>query len=170
MDTIECIHTRRSIRKYTSQEVSDDLINQLLEAAMNAPSANNEQPWHFIVIKDKDILSRISQFHQYIRMAKDSPVGILVCSDNKLNASQADFWVQDCAAATQNILLAAHALGLGAVWTGIYPKPELMRKFSDELTLPANIVPFAFIPFGHPAQKTGRVDRYKKERVHNDKW
>ena len=137
---------------------------------MNAPSANNEQPWHFIVVRDKSILDRISQFHQYIKMAKTASLGILVCADMKLNVSSVDFWVQDCAALTQNILLAAHALGLGAVWTGVYPKDELMEKFRDEFHMPKNIIPFAFIPIGYPAQKSGKLDRYRKDRVHVDKW
>ncbi|MDW7754170.1 MAG: nitroreductase family protein, partial [Brevefilum sp.] len=118
MRTLEAIFTRRSVRDFKHDPVSDNDLNDLLRAAMQAPSAKNEQPWHFIVIDDPEILHAIPEFHPYSKMLMDAPLAILVCSDRKLETKRAS-WLQDCSAATQNILLAAHALGLGAVWLGI---------------------------------------------------
>ena len=169
MDAIECIHTRRSIRKYEDKDVPDDLIKQILEAAMTAPSAGNQQPWHFIVIKDRKLLAKITEFHEYAQMCKDAHMAILVCGDIN-SVKYKDMWEQDCSAATQNILLAAHALGLGAVWCGVYPRELKMQGFLKLLGIPEKIIPFSLVPIGYPAQKSGKVERYKKEKVHNDKW
>jgi nitroreductase len=169
MDALDCIHTRRSIRKYEDKGVPDDLIKQILEAAMTAPSAGNQQPWQFIVIKDKKLLNKITEFHEYAQMCEDSPLAILVCADIH-SIRHEGMWEQDCSAATQNILLAAHALGLGAVWCGVYPREPKMRGFIELLDIPEKIIPFSLIPMGYPAQKSGRVERYKKERVHSDGW
>jgi len=136
MEILEAIKTRRSIRKFTDKKVSkEDIntlkvskedINTLLEAAMQAPSAGNQQPWEFIVIDDRKILDVIPDFHPYSKMLKESPIAILVCG--KIDATKyCGYWVQDCSAATQNILLAAHGVGLGAVWLGIYPKIALQQ-------------------------------------------
>jgi nitroreductase len=168
MDALECLHTRRSIRKYTDKNVSDDLIKQLLEAAMTAPSAGNSQPWHFVVIRDRKILDTISTTHEYSKMCKEVNCAILVCGDMKLNYK--DFWVQDCSAATMNILYAVHALGLGAVWCGVYPVEKKIEDFKKFFKLPEDIIPLSLIPIGYPAQKSGRVERYKEERVHKEIW
>jgi nitroreductase len=169
MDALECIHTRRSIRKYLDKDISDDLIRQILEAAMTAPSAGNQQPWHFIIIKDKTILNKIAQFHEYAQMCKEAHVAILVCADIK-SLRHEGMWEQDCSAATQNILLAAHALGLGAVWCGVYPREPKMEGFRELCNTPENIIPFSLIPIGYTEQKSNRVVRFKKERVHKNKW
>jgi len=169
MDAIECINTRRSIRKYLDTEVSDDLITQILEAAMTAPSAGNQQPWQFVVIKDRNLLNKITEFHEYAQMCRTANLAILVCAD--LSSIQHEgMWEQDCSAAAQNILLTAHALGLGAVWCGVYPREPKMKGFRQLLKIPEKIIPFSLIPIGYPAQKSGKVDRYKKERIHYDKW
>jgi nitroreductase len=170
MDALECINTRRSIRRYQEKSVEDDVIFQVLRAGMMAPSAHNEQPWHFIVVKERERLERVSGFHPYIRMAKNAPVGILVCGDVKLNKSEREFWLQDCSAATQNILLAIHALGLGGVWTGIYPNERLIEVFRKEFNLPENVIPFSFIPLGYPAEKSSSQDRFNKSRIHLENW
>ncbi len=165
MDLIENIKTRRSIRTYTKQNIEKSQILLLLESAMYAPSAHNEQPWQFIVVDDTSILEKISWFHQWITMAKEAPVGILVCWD--LNKDVAGgFWIQDCAAATQNILLTAHNLWLGTVWTGIYPQKDIIEKFSSFFKLPEHIVPFAFIPLGYPAGEWRAGNRFKEEKIH----
>jgi len=169
MDALECINTRRSIRKYLDKEVSDDLIKQILEAAMTAPSAGNQQPWQFIVIKDRKLLNKIPEFHEYAQMCKEANLAILVCADTS-SLRHEGMWEQDCSAATQNILLAAHALGLGAVWCGVYPREPKMNGFTQLLNIPDKIIPFSLIPIGYPAQQSGKVERYKKEKIHFDRW
>jgi nitroreductase len=123
MDAIEAILGRRSIRSYTDKPVAKETVQQLLEAAMAAPSAGNQQPWHFVVVDDRALLEKITTVHPYAQMAKSAQLGILVCGDLSLEMHQG-YWVQDCAAATENLLVAAHALGLGAVWTGVHPRSE----------------------------------------------
>jgi nitroreductase len=169
MDTFEAIHTRRSIRQFTGGEVSEDQVQKILSAAMCAPSAGNAHPWHFLVLRERAILDRIPEIHPHALMTKQASLGILVCGDLQLEKYQG-FWVEDCAAATQNLLLAAHALGLGAVWTGIYPDAERTATFQTEFTLPETIIPFAFIPMGPPAQILSRKDIYLPERVHVNGW
>lgn len=169
MDALEVINTRRSIRKYKEGEISKETINKILEAGMSAPSAINEQPWHFVVITEKNILKKIPEIHPHASMATKATIAILVCGDLNLEKAKG-FWVQDCSAATQNILLAIHALGLGAVWTGVYPRQKRIDGFRKLFNLPENIIPFAFIPVGYPAEKPFKADRFKKERIHYNKW
>lgn len=169
MDTLEALRTRRSIRNYNVQDVEAELIREILAAGMCAPSAGNEQPWHFIVITEKRILEEIPRISPYAAMARDASVAILICGDLTLERI-AGFWVQDCAAATQNMLLAAHALGLGAVWTGIYPMQDRVAGFRELLDIPDTVVPFALIPLGYPAHEPRKEDRFKKERIHYNTW
>jgi nitroreductase len=166
---LDFINTRRSIRKYKEGEIKEEDINGILEAAMQAPSARNQQPWHFIVIKDKGLLEKVVEFHPNASMAKQASLGILVCGDLNLETAKG-MWVQDCSAATQNILLAVHALNLGAVWTGIYPREQRMEGFRKMFDLPENIIPFSFMPIGYPDEESFKADRFKKERIHYDKW
>ncbi len=169
MDTLEAIHTRRSIRRYTSQSVEDELIQEILAAGMSAPSAGNQQPWQFIVITNKSVLEEIPHISPYAAMVREAPVAILICGDLKLERFKG-FWVQDCSAATQNMLLAAHALGLGAVWTGIYPMQDRVEGFKKLLRIPEDVIPFALIPIGYPAQQSRRENRLKEDRIHYNHW
>jgi len=169
MDAIKALNTRRSIRKYNEGKISEETISKILEAGMEAPSAINEQPWHFIVITDKEILNKIPEIHPHALMARQATIGIIVCCDLSLEKAK-DMWVQDCSAATQNILLAVHALGLGAVWTGVYPRKERVDGFKEMFNLPKDIIPFLFIPIGYPAEKPFKADRFKKSRIHYNKW
>ena len=169
METIEAIMTRRSIRKYTDKPVPDEVVKQLLQAAMAAPSARNEQPWHFVVISDRSLLNQVPSFHPYSHMLKEAALAILVCVDPQLEISRGR-GVLDCSAATENILLAAHALGLGAVWLGIYPAEERMAGIRKLLNMPVDIVPISLVSVGYPDEKLKKEDRYKSERVYLDKW
>lgn len=169
MDALTCLMTRRSIRAYAPGDVSDDLLGKLLRAAMAAPSAGNAQPWHFVAIRDRASLDAIANFHPYARMCRQAPLAILICAE-PAREKYKGFWVQDCSAATMNLLLAAHALGLGAVWVGVYPEQDRMEGFRKLLGLPAGIAPFALAPVGHPAQKAGEADRFAPDRVHADRW
>lgn len=169
MDALEAIRTRRSVRKFTLQPVGEDLIEALLRAAMSAPSAGNQQPWHFIVVDDRATLDRIPTFSPYAAMCRQAPLGILVCGDTTLE-KHPGYWIQDCSAATQNLLLAAHALGLGAVWTGIHPREERIRGFRELFALPDTIMPLAFVVIGYPAEHPAPQDRFRPERIHRNRW
>jgi nitroreductase len=162
---------RRSIRKYTEQPVPDDLVHRLLVAATSAPSANNQQPWHFVVIRERAVLDAVPSFHPYSQMLKQASDAVLVCGDPALQKDPiVDYWVQDCAAATENILIEAAALGLGAVWLGIHPRPERVAGMRRLLGIPDAIVPFALVPVGYPAEEKPPADRYDEARVHRNRW
>lgn len=166
---LETILKRRSIRKYKSESVPEDKVKQLLQAAMAAPSAGNQQPWHFVVINNRTKLDEIPKFHPYAQMVKEAPLAILVCGDTE-NEKHKGFWVQDCSAATENLLLAAQALGLGAVWVGVYPRDERVQGFRQLLNIPEGIMPFALVPVGYPAESKQPADRFDESRVHLNSW
>jgi nitroreductase len=169
MDTLEAIRTRRSIRRYTDEPVSDEAVRALLEAAMRAPSAGDERPWHFVVIRDRATLAAVAKVHPYGHMAAHAAVAVLVCGD-LAEESHRGMWVQDCSAATENLLLAAAALGLGAVWCGVHPRPDREDGLRKVLGIPAGVVPFALVPIGHPAETLPPEDRYDPTRIHADRW
>jgi nitroreductase len=166
---MEAILTRRSVRKYTDREVPDTVVTDLLRAAMAAPSAQNQQPWQFVVVRDRGLLESLAAAHPYGGMTRDAQVAIVVCGDLTREKSPG-FWVQDCAAATENLLIAANAAGLGAVWTGIYPREERVARVGAILGLPDHIVPLAVVPIGYPAEHPAPVDRFEPGRVHVDRW
>jgi len=169
MEALEAIHTRRSIRKYQDKPVPDELIQRILAAAMSSPSANNTQPWHFVVITDREVLAQIPKVNPNATMATDAPLAILVCGDVTL-AMAPGYWVVDCSAAVENLLLAAHALGLGAVWTAVYPREERIEGFRRLLGLPENVAGHSLIVLGYPAETRPPQDRYREDRVHRERW
>jgi len=163
------IFERRSIRKYTSQAVSSEQIKTLLTAAMSAPSAGNEQPWEFVVITERELLDSIPEIHPYSHMLKEASVAILVCG-NLQRERHSGFWVQDCSAAAENLLIAVQEMELGAVWLGIYPETDRVEKFRAKFGLPKEVVPLCLIPIGVPAESKTTHDRYKDDRVHRNQW
>lgn len=167
MDALEVIFTRRSIRRYTSEAVTDEELKTLLEAGMNAPSANNRQPARYIVVDDRAKLNAIMEVHPYSRMLAEAPMAIVVCGDTEVSSS---YWQQDCAAATENILLAARALGLGSVWMGVYPNEDRTAAVIALFGMPDTVKPMCIIAVGHPAEQKGRVDRYDEGKIHNNVW
>ncbi len=169
MEALEAIMTRRSIRSYKPQQVPPELITKALEAAMNAPSAGNEQPWHFLVLTERQALEAIPRFHPYAHMLHTAAAAILVCGDERLEKHKGH-WIQDCAAATENILLAAHALGLGAVWVGIYPIMDRVDATRALLGIPDHVIPFSLIPLGYPDETPPPAKRYNPARVHHNRW
>lgn len=169
MDIMEAILTRRSIRDFTSQPIPGELIKTLLAAAMQAPSAGNAQPWHFIVVTDRERLTAMANAHPYGKMLAIAPLGIVVCADLDMQKHEG-FWIQDCSAAVQNLLLAAHAHGLGGVWIGIYPVKERIKSLSQIVKLPARVVPLCIVAVGYPAEKKSPVDRFRQDRVHQEQW
>ncbi|NLV91675.1 MAG: nitroreductase family protein [Firmicutes bacterium] len=166
---MEFILTRRSIRKYTAEPVAPEDVEDLLRAAMSAPSARNEQPWHFIVITEQEVKEALMEMHPYAKMLVEAPVAILVCGDKTLETSPG-YWMIDCSAATQNILLAAHSKGLGAVWLGVYPRQERMEPFAKLMGLPEHVIPFSLVALGHPAEEKPPADRFNPERIRYNRW
>jgi len=169
MDAMEAIISRRSIRRYTGQTIPGEMIEQLLQAAMSAPSAGNMQPWQFVIIDDRKILDKIPKVHPYATMVREAPLAILVCGDLDLDGF-GGYWVQDCSAATENLLIAAHARGLGAVWLGVYPRDERVQALRELLNIPEHITPFAVIPLGYPAEESSKEDRFDRSKVHRNHW
>ena len=169
MEALDAILSRRSICRYTAKQVSPEIIHTLLEAAMAAPSANNKQPWHFVIITERAILNAIPDFHPYSRMLFEAPLAILVCGDTALE-SHPGYMAQDCSAAVENILIAARGLGLGTVWLGVYPREERMKGMRDLLKIPDAFIPFALISIGYPAEEKPPSARYDESRVHHNGW
>jgi nitroreductase len=169
MDTFTALHTRRSIRNFTDQAVSEEALHALLDAAMIAPSAGNAQPWQYIVVDDAAILRQVPDINPYAGMAPKAPVSIVVCGDLSAEKYQG-FWVQDCSAAIQNMLLAATALGLGTVWTGIHPMRDRVSAFQQLLKLPEHIVPLGLIVIGHPAAPFEKKSRFDAAKIHHNFW
>ena len=169
MDALEAIHTRRSIRKYQDKSVPEEIVRQVLAAAMMAPSARNAQPWQFLVVDDRQLLSEYAAKHRNAAMAPRAPLAILVCGDLRLEKS-AGYWPVDCAAAVENLLLAVHALGLGAVWTGVYPREERMATLRQLCKLPDQVMPHSLIVLGYPAEQAASQDRYRADRVRRNRW
>jgi nitroreductase len=169
MEALQAIKTRRSIRKFLDKPVPGKIINEILEAAMFAPSAGNEQPWQFIVLDDRAMLDAIPKICATASMCRQSPLAILVCSDSSLE-KYPGFWIQDCSAAVENMLLAAHCIGLGAVWAGIYPLKDRVLAFKKHLALPEEITPFALVALGYPNEMPAMPQRYREDRVHYNGW
>lgn len=164
------IITRTSIRNFTEQGISDDIKIALLHAGMAAPSGVNKQPWEFILIDDKDILNALAGSLPYAKMTANAPMAIAICgnSDRFLDDEDSTLWVQDLSAASENILLAAHSFGLGAVWTCLYPHEDRMSAASRILRLKEGIIPFNLIPIGYPAKTHAPIDKWHSDRVHHN--
>lgn len=169
MDAVQAIMSRRSVRRFSGRPVEEQAVEALLRAAMQAPSAHNYQPWHFVVIRDRRALAEVPRFHRYAAMLPEADLAVVVCGDPALEAREATL-NQDCGAAVQNLLLAAHALGLGAVWLGVHPDPARVEGLRRLTGLPPNILPVALVAVGHPAETPGAQDRYRPERVHRERW
>ena len=167
MNIIEAIAARRSIRDFTEQEVTDEDVREFLTAGMNAPSARNTQPWHFIVIRDRDTIDKIVDVCPNGSMLKKAPMAVLVLGDLSLTD---DYWVVDCSAAVQNILLAAEARDLGACWVGVYPRQPRIDGLKKLFGLPEEIMPHSLIALGHPAEKKAPNNNYKEDRIRYEKW
>lgn len=170
--TIDNIMTRTSVRSYSDKKVEKETIDTLLQAAMAAPSAGNKQPWRFVVIADKNILTSISENFQTMTMARNASVAVIMCGDMSatFDGDGRDYWIEDVSASSENLLLAAHAMGLGAVWCGIYPVQARVSQFSEMLHLPENIIPMACICIGYPLGENKPKDKWKPEYIHYNSW
>ncbi len=164
---IENIMTRTSIRKFKQQPVEAEKVETMLRAAMAAPTAMNKQPWHFVVVDDKNVLNALAGPGRRGDMLRNAPLAIVVCGNmEKAPEGQGrDFWIQDASAATENLLLAAHALGLGAVWTGLYPIIERAGQVNQVLGMPETIIPLCTVVIGYPDEQPAPKDKWKPENV-----
>lgn len=169
MDALECIFTRRSIRKFTGEPVPREQLDLALQAAMSAPSAGNSQPWHFLLVTERALLDAVPGFHPYAAMARQAQAGVVVCAEPALE-KHPGYWPIDCAAATQNLLLALHAQGLGAVWVGVWPETARVENFRKLLGIPDNVIPHSFVPVGQPDMPGYRAGRFNPERIHVNGW
>lgn len=172
IETLQVIHSRKSVRTYTDKQVSKEAITELVKAAMAAPTAVNKQPWAFIAIDERKVLDQLAEELPYAKMLKHATAAIVVCGDTQkaLEGWENIFWVQDCSAATQNILLAAEAMQLGAVWTAVYPATDRMHTVTNILHLPEHIIPLNVIPIGYPKTEGKVQDKWNNENLHWQKW
>lgn len=170
---IDIIRGRRSVRRYDPEKpVSDEDLRLLLEAAMCAPSGNNARPWEIIVVRDKELRTRLSKLHQWARFCEQSPVVLVMCADTKRGPR---WWIDDCSAATENVLLLAHSLGLGSCWIGVHASDEgdMSREdyVRETLGIPDGIRVCCMISLGYPADEPRpRPERYDESLVHHDGW
>lgn len=175
---LDVIMSRKSVRSYTDQALSDEQIETLLRAAMAAPTGMNVQPWRFVVVRDQEMKNTLAGPRG--GMVAQAPCVIVICGQTTMSRtpfgggeaveSENPLWAEDCAAATENLLLAAEAMGLGAVWTGCYPLPDRQPAVKAALGLPANVEPFAVVPIGYPAGDDKPKDKWKPENIHYDRW
>ncbi len=164
---LQAIFSRRSIRAFTGEPVAAQDLHALLEAAMAAPSANNRQPWHFVVITARERLNQLAEIHPHARMLTSAGGCIAVCGDT---AVAPDFWVQDCSAATENILVAAAMLGLGSCWLGVHPRKEREAALKELLKIPDSIGLLCLIAIGRPAEKKEPRTQFDPARIHSERW
>lgn len=169
MDTLEAIQTRRSIRTYRPDPVPEDLVAALLDAAFTAPSGFDERPWHFVTVTARETLDALAEAMPGCDMLKEATLGLLICGDESLEKFPG-LWVQDCSACAENVLLAAHAQGLGAVWLALYPIEDRMQAVHQQLGVPDTIIPFALVSIGYPAEHLPGENRRDPTRLHHEHW
>ena len=169
---VKTILTRVSVREFTGEKISDAQIDTLLRAAMSAPSAINKQPWAFIVVNDEDLIAKLGEALPYSRCSNHPAVAIIPCGDlsKAIPGEMGAFWVNDVSAATENLLLAAHSMGLGAVWTGLHPDMNRAALVQQILGLPEHIIPLCVVPVGHPAEQPDVKDKFRPENIHYNGW
>lgn len=168
-EVLECIMTRASVRKYKPETVNDSVMTKVLKAGMAAPTAANQQAWHFVVITNQALKDSITDAFQWTKMVRDCAFAVVVCGDmSRLfegDREDGGFWTLDCSAASENMLLAAHALGLGGVWCGIYPEEDRMSRLSAILNLPPNLRPLNILSFGYPETTVAPKQKWDPEKV-----
>jgi nitroreductase len=171
LDTLTAIRQRKSVRNFNGGKVDTEQINILLKAAMAAPSAVNCQPWEFIVVTDRKILDTLGDALPYAKMIYKAGAAIIVCGNiEKAHRKYSEYAVVDSTCASENLLLAAEAIGLGAIWTAAYPYPDRMKSVRDILKIPESIIPLNVIPIGHPTGEDVPKDKFKPEKIHFEHW
>jgi nitroreductase len=166
-ELLDVMYSRRSIRAFTDESVNDEQVEAMLKAGMAAPSAQNLQPWHFVVVRKRKNLDALAEVHKYAYMLEKAPLAIVVCGDEEISSKH---WVEDTCAATQNILLAATVVGLGGVWVSIYPKKKHQKAVRELLDIPDHVGVLCVLAIGHPAEKRKARTQYSADRVHQEEW
>lgn len=166
---MDIIFKRRSIRQFTDKKIPETVVTEIIKAGMSAPSANNQQTWEFIIIDDEEAKQKISKIHPYFFTVKEAAISILVCGNLNLEKSP-DYWVQDCAAATENMLLAITANNLGGVWIGVYPREDKVKGLKHFFKLNDKIIPFSLIALGYPDETKEPHTDFDYKRIHLNKW
>lgn len=169
MDILDAINDRRSIRKYTNEPLNEYQLQTILKAGFQAPSAHNRNPRDYIIVRDRQVLEKITEFHPYTKMLPEAGCGIVVCGD-KHKQERTGFLISDCSASIQNMLLAAHSLGLGSCWCGIYDVPKLIDGFTELLGLPEHIIPIGVVAVGIPHEEKEQLDKYESSKIHFNTW
>ena len=169
---LNTIQTRASVRQFTGEKISNEQIETLLRCAMSAPTALNKQPWAFIVITEDTLLSKMGEAFPFSRCGNGAACAFVMCGDlsKAIEGDGQGFWINDVSAATENLLLAAHAMDLGGVWTGVYPNPQRTAEVQEMLGLPENIIPMCIVPIGVPAEQPAVKDKFKQENIHFNRW
>jgi nitroreductase len=160
---------RRTVNHFTDTAIEEKNIYRLIQAAMSAPSVDDERPWHFIVVQEVLKRSALAEISPYLYIAQEGPASVIVCGDESLQKQQG-CWVLDCSAATQNMLIEAQVIDLGAIWLRIYPVEGRIQKVRSILNIPQHIIPFSMVVFGHPADEKAPLDLYDPERIHREIW
>ncbi len=167
MDLYEGILTRRSIRRWKDMPIEEEVMKDILKAGMYAPSSHNVRNWRFVVVTDQAKKELLGDVQPYIRMVKGAPVVVVICGDTSISQEAEAFWVQNCSAATQNILLAAHSKGVGAVWCGVHPMPDAEMAVQSIVELPSHIKPLGIVAMGYPERNVVRQpDRFDETMIH----
>lgn len=174
-DTLNTIKHRTSIRNYKDDKIPQAALEEIVKAGMAAPSAMNIQPWEFIIVTDKAVLEELAQVQPYVKMAKQAAAAIIVCGNmqnygNGGLAAFKDYWVQDTSAASQNILLAADSMGIGSVWTGLFPSLNACAKVRKVLAIPEDVIPLNIIVLGYPLQETAPKNKWSDKKLHWNKY
>jgi len=166
-DLLDLLYSRRRVRDFTDEAVSDEQVETMLKAAMAAPSAQGLRPWHFVVVRNRKVLAKLAEVHKYAYMLEKAPLVIVVCGDEKISEKH---WVEDTCVATQNLLLAATALGLGGVWVSLYPKKKHQKYVRDLLDIPDHVGVLCALAVGRPPEKKTVRAEYDVQRVHQEEW
>lgn len=166
------IINRVSVRQFEDRKITDQQVSAILHAGMSAPSGVNKQPWQFIIIDDAKLLTQLADALPYAKMTAEAPVAIVVCGDKNrfLEGTDDILWQQDLSAASENILLAAHAVGLGGVWTCLYPHEERISPVKAILNIPDNLIPFNLIPIGYPKKEHTPLNKWHPDRIHHNRF
>lgn len=169
MEVMSAILTRRSIRKFTGVPVTKEELETVLRAGFQGPSAHNLRPMYFVVVNEKEQLEALAAAHRYAKMLPQAGCGVIVCGDIN-RQSMEGFLVEDCSAAIENMLLAAHSINLGAVWCGLYPVEELTTEFTRLLKLPENMIPVGMVVLGNKLEDAAPFNRYDEAKIHYNVW
>lgn len=170
---LENILSRKSVRSFMEQEVSREQLDTLVRAAMAAPTGRDMRPWKFIILDDREVMDSLAVRLPYAKMLQEAPAAILVCGDMQVTDAQgkpSGNWTFDCSAASENLLLMAEAMGLGAVWTGVYPYEDRLQTVKEALGLPEHIIPLNLIPVGYPKGETKPKDKYNPDNISFNAW